>query len=383
MKCTELLEKIDSLSDSYIPIWIEACEIESPTSHKTGVDATGRYFAAIAERHGWDVEYFHQDKSGDVVTITMNPEAEGAPIFLSGHMDTVHAVGQFGYPAVRRDETKLYGPGVTDCKGGIVAALLAMDALAAVGYDRRPVKLILQSDEECGSKLSNKATINYICKSAEGAAAFLNLEGHARGYACLIRKGAVTFTFNVHGVPAHAAACATAGANAIAEAAYKIIEMEKLKDSAGITCNCGTIVGGTVANTVPDSCTFTANIRFANSEQLKIAREYAGRVAAEVHIPGSSCDLVMPEGRVAMEYTERNFDLLTKMNEIYAENGLPILEVGKRVGASDAADITAHGIACIDSIGVTGGKIHSLDEYAEICSLNEAAKRIGAVVYSL
>ena len=81
------------------------------------------------------------------------------PIALSGHMDTVHPIGIFGSPAVRREGDRLYGPGTMDCKGGIVAGLLAMDALARSGYTDRPVMMLLQSNEEIGSGRNNKEPI--------------------------------------------------------------------------------------------------------------------------------------------------------------------------------------------------------------------------------
>ena len=83
------------------------------------MDAVGDYCEAFAKTRGWRVERAHLDVPGDVRCITMNPESSLAPIAFSGHMDTVHEKGSFGYPAVTEDEEKLYGPGVTDCKGGI------------------------------------------------------------------------------------------------------------------------------------------------------------------------------------------------------------------------------------------------------------------------
>ena len=47
-------------------------------------------------------EVFPRAVSGDAVYITMNENAKGTPMALSGHMDTVHAVGSFGSPAVRK-----------------------------------------------------------------------------------------------------------------------------------------------------------------------------------------------------------------------------------------------------------------------------------------
>ena len=383
MKCNELFNTIDSLNESYVKIWVDVCNIESPTKYKAGVDACGEYFAEMARERGWKVEYFRQAVAGDVVDITLNPDADEKPIIFSAHLDTVHSVGSFGSPAVKIEGDRMFGPGVTDCKGGAVAAFLAMDALDRCGFRSRPVKLILQTDEEVSSAISNKATIGYMCDRALESVAFLNLEGSDAGKACLIRKGTITFTFKVEGIEAHGSTCATAGANAILDAAHKIIELEKLKDKDGLTCNCGVISGGTVPNTVPGYCEFKANVRFASSEQLAWVREHVKSIAATVHVSGCTCTVNNPQGRVAMEYSEKNVALLARMNEIFEENGLPVLEGAKRTGASDAADITHAGAACIDSLGVRGGKIHSPNEFAYIESLAESAKRLAAVAANI
>ena len=383
MKCTEMFNTVDSLNQEYVKVWEDVCNIESPTDCKSGVDACGDYMSRIARGLGMEVEVFEQPVAGNAVCITLNPGADCAPLCVSGHMDTVHPVGSFGSPAVRVDGDKIYGPGVTDCKGGAVAAFLAMDALDKNGFRTRPVKLILQTDEEVSSATSNKQTIGYMCDRALESVAFLNLEGSDKGKACLIRKGTITFTFKIEGVEAHGSQCATKGANAILDAAHKIIELEKLKDDDGLTCNCGVISGGTVSNTVPGYCEFKANIRFANTDQLNWVREHVKSIAYTVHVPGCKCSVNNPKGRVAMEYSEKNVALLARMNEIFAENDLPVLEAAKRKGASDAADVTFAGAACIDSLGVRGGKIHSPDEFAYIDSLAEAAKRLVCVAANI
>ena len=215
MKCTEMFNTVDSLNQEYVKVWEDVCNIESPTKFKAGVDACGEYFAEMARTRGWKVEYFRQPVSGNIVDITLNPDAAEKPIIFSAHLDTVHPVGSFGSPAVKIEGDKMYGPGVTDCKGGAVAAFLAMDALDKNGFRSRPVKLILQTDEEVSSATSNKQTIGYMCDRALESVAFLNLEGSDKGKACLIRKGTITFTFKIEGVEAHGSQCATKGANAI------------------------------------------------------------------------------------------------------------------------------------------------------------------------
>jgi len=383
MKCNKVFSTIDKLNDQYIRIWEDVCNLESPTNYKEGVDAVGNYFAALAQKIGWQVEFFAQPVAGNVVCITMNPNVGERPLCLSGHIDTVHPVGSFGMPAVKLEGENICGPGVTDCKGGVVAGFLAMDALFRCGFDKRPIRLLLQTDEECGSIISNMETIGYICEQAKDAIAFLNLEGHTEGEVCLVRKGIVTFTFLVRGIEAHSSKCAAEGASAIAEAAHKLLELEKIKDAQGLTCNCGVIKGGTVVNTVPGFCEFKANVRFANKEQLNWIRNYVQELAANNQIEGCSCEVLESGFRAAMEYNEQNAALADAMNSIFEANGLPFLKPSKRTGGSDAAIVSACGIPCVDSIGVTGFNIHTQYEYAKLASLAYSAKRIAAVAIEL
>ncbi len=107
MKCTELFNTVDSLNSKYVKVWEDVCNIESPTKYKAGVDACGELFAKMAEERGWKVEYLRQSVAGDLVDITMNPDAEEKPISFSAHLDTVHPVGSFGTPAVKIEGDKI------------------------------------------------------------------------------------------------------------------------------------------------------------------------------------------------------------------------------------------------------------------------------------
>lgn len=383
MKCKELFNEIEKLNSKYIDMWQEFCNMESPTAYKEGVDKCGAYVVDWAKDMGFEVEVCHQEKAGDVICITMNPHAKEQPFCISGHMDTVHPVGLFGTPAVKMDEEKIYGPGVTDCKGGIVAGMLSMEALKNTGFETRPVILLLQTDEEVGSKLSGKKTIEYICGKSEGAIGFLNLEGYTAHKGVIARKGILTLEFRVKGIKAHSAACALGGANAIAEAAHKIIEMEKLKDDGGVTCNCGIISGGTVVNTVPDECVFRSNIRFVSQKEYDEVMVYAKEVCNRVHVEGCTCEMSVVGYRPAMELTKGNEEFLEFVNSVYRENEINELEAFFARGGSDAAYVTIAGIPCVDSLGVEGGNIHTENEFAYIKSLAESAKRIASVIQSI
>ena len=381
---SKIFHQIDQLFPSYIKFWEDICNIESPTAHKAGVDAVGAYAADAARAHGWKVETFPQPVSGDVVCITMNEDAKGTPIALSGHMDTVHPLGAFGSPAVRIEGDTIYGPGVSDCKGGIAEAFLVMDALEKSGYRERPILLLLQSDEEGGSKGSAKATIRYMCEKAVGCAAFLNLESQSGDRICVARKGIISFTYKIYGIEAHSSICDKAGASAILEAAHKIIELEKLKDGDGLTCNCGVISGGTVPNTVPGYCEFKANIRFVNEEQLEWVKEYVKKIADTVYVKGCRCEVEQLGERVAMEEKPVNLELATKINAAFEKAGLSTFSTFRGTGGSDAADVTVFGkTPCVDNLGVRGSFIHSPNERAKIESLREMAKRLAAIICHL
>ena len=379
MNCKKVLEKIEDLEAQYLDVLEAACNIESATDDKEGVDAVGTYLAGLAREKGWRVEVYPQSVSGDVVVITMNPDAKGAPVSLSGHLDTVYPRGIFPTPAVRRDGEYMYGPGVVDCKGGVIAAMLAMDAMQQCGFDERPVMLLLQSDEEKGSTPSGQDTIRYICERAKGSIAFLNLEGHKDNKASITRKGILRYRIDVRGKASHSANCHK-GVNAIVEAAHEIIELEKMKQvEGGISCNCGMIEGGTTPNTVAEECCFTADIRFANAAQQEQAREAVARVTQNVTLPGCTSTATQISFRPAMEEVERNHALLNRANEIYEAYGLPRLIPTHAKGGSDAAYVTIAGIPCMDSIGTEGEDIHSIRERMELPSLVRCAKRVAAV----
>ena len=379
MDHNKIFEKINTLYKEYVNVLADVCYIESPTSFKEGVDECGRYIIDLARKLGWEVEVQHDEVAGDPFCITMNPDSPLAHICLSGHIDTVHPIGHFKEPRVRVEDNCLYGPGALDCKGGVVASLLAMHALKECGFTARPIKLIVQTDEETGSRTSQKRTVEYMRKCAEGAVAFLNTEGREPGHLTLERKGILRYELIVRGIAAHSSVCDEA-ANAVTEAAYKIIELEKMKDRNGITCNCGVIKGGTVANSVCDLCTFSVDIRYMNEGQYAEAERTVKAVADKTHVEGCSCEVKFVSMRPAMERSEKNYALFDRINEICERVGIDTFEARLAHGGSDAAYMTQFGIPCVDSIGLFGGYGHSYKEYVFLDSLAQSAKEQAAIV---
>ncbi len=375
MDIEKLFSYIDNSKERYIDIISDICNIKSPTDYKEGVDKVGKYFLEFAEKRGWKTKVFPQEVSGDIVSVIINPEAEVPPLTLSAHTDTVYTLGMFDDFKVSYDDKYIYGPGVADCKGGAAVCLLAMEALTECGFKDRPVQLILQSDEEKNSTPSLKSTINYICEESKNSVAFLNCEPGVKNTASLQRKGIIRYVFKIKGKAAHSALCYN-GANAVCEAARKILLLEEWKSPDGITCNCGQIKGGSAANTVAEYCEFTADIRFSTEEELSFIRKETERIKNEIFVSGCITELEEISYRPEMEKSDLNYQLLDKLNNIFKSNGLEELAPRKANGGSDAAYVTKAKIPCIDSVGIVGSKIHSVNEYAEIESIIECAKKI-------
>ena len=165
--------------------------------------------------------------------------------------------------------------------------------------------------------------------------------------------------------------------------AYKIIRLEKWRVLTDLPVIVGVIQGGTTANTVAESCSFYADIRFLTVEELEKAKKEALTVANTTTVEGCSCMLKEVSYRPSMVLSDKNVELLEKMNKIYKENRPPVLNSRICLSDSGAAYITERGIPCVDNLGTEGGNIHSVDEYIRLASLAESAKRIAALIYCI
>ncbi len=374
-----IFKRIDEEYPKYVKILEDICNIESQTCDKEGVDAVGNYLIALARERGWQIRVHEETAAGNAICFTLNGEVDAAPVVFSSHMDTVHPKGLFGYPPTKIDGNIIKGPGVSDCKGGIVCALLAMDMLEAAGYKKRPLKLVLQSDEETGSLESKKRTIKFMAECSYGAVAFLNGEP-ATDYEWLTveRKGIIRYVIDVTGKAAHSSLCQD-GINAIAVASKMILDFERHKDKEGITANCGVIKGGTVENTVAERCSFAMDFRFRNHAEYEAIKNEVKEAIEKAEKSGATVNAKIKSERVSMPICEMNNRLFEKIKAIYEDCSLGALNRNMRPGGSDAAYMTERGIPSVCSIGIRGGNIHSQDEFAYISSIPDCAKRLCAI----
>lgn len=374
----ELKQTIETLFPTYLDFWKTICTLETPSAAREALNLQADVIEKFSKERGFSVTRQSHPKAGDTMTVTLFGYADQAPVALLAHMDTVHAPGAFGCPIVREKDGILYGPGVFDCKGGIVACLMAMEALSKTGIGHRTVKLILNSDEENGSFVGASG-IDYIHNEAKGAVAAFNAEAGRTDSLTVGRKGIMAAEIEVSGIASHAGNAYYQGASAIREAAYKIIALEGKSDD-NVTFNCGLIQGGTVRNIVPESCKISVDVRFQNADQQKQAAAIMEEITNQIHVEGCTATWKIIKIRPAMECTEGNMKLFGMVAETAKELGLPALQPMKRGGGSDSCYTVEIGIPTVCSMGPAGLYEHTVKEQADIDSLPQRANLLAECI---
>ena len=348
-------------------------EIESPSHDKPGVDRVGAAIAAECRRLGARVEIVPQAETGDQVVARWGEGTHG--ILLLSHMDTVFPLGTLAkMPFVEKDG-KIFGPGTSDMKGGIVVALTAIEVALAAGDLPRPITALFTSDEEIGSRTS-RGLIEGLAKEAS---LVLVLEpGLPGGEVKTWRKGVGEFTVRVHGRAAHAGGDHEKGRNAIEELAHQVLAIQELTDYARqTTLNVGVIRGGTASNVVPDEAVVEVDLRVmqpGEAERIATAMQ-----ALRPKLEGTSIDVSGALNRPPMPCDERMKATFEKVKAIAARVGIDLQASGTG-GGSDANFVAPLGIPVLDGLGPAGEGYHSEREHIFAASLPERAKLLAAIL---
>ena len=323
-----------------------------------------RVEAVDASGHKFDLPH------GQHLHLKVRPEAP-LQILLTGHMDTVFAVDHLFQALTWLEDGVLGGPGVADMKGGIAVMLAALQAVEAspsaaeIGYE-----VVLNSDEEVGSL----ASADLIASAAQGKRAALTFEPSALpdGTLAGARPGSGNFSFTVRGKAAHAGRNPEDGRNALIAAADLALRLSK-GVGPRLSINPARIDGGGPNNVVPDLAILRVNLRPATIEDQARAQS----------LIEASVAMVAAEHDVAID-THGHFARPPKpmTPELEALFGL-VKQAGADLGQTigwqptggvcDGNNIAACGVPVIDTMGVRGGSIHSMEEYLIVESLAERA----------
>jgi glutamate carboxypeptidase len=331
-------------------------EVESPSDDKAGVDAAGALVAGWAAELGGRSRLHPQKQFGDVLELRFGPaRSRRRPILLLGHLDTVWPLGTLARMPWREKDGRFFGPGVLDMKAGAVMALAAIRVLAEAGA-LPPITLLLNSDEEVGSKVSRPITE----RLALTAQAVLVLEP-AQGLACkTARKGVGDYRLRVTGVAAHSGVDFERGHSAILELARLLEKVATFTDlRIGRTVNPGVISGGTRSNVVAEHASAHIDVRVARaSDAAKVDRLFRGLRCSD---PACRLEITGGLNRPPMERKPGTVALYKQARTLAAEIGFTLDEAATG-GGSDGNFTAALGVPTLDGLGAVGEGAHAAHE---------------------
>ncbi len=357
MKTFELSQYLEELKDMV--------NVDSVSSESMGTTRIANMMKEKYESIGWRVKKHQFAPSiGPCLEIT-NGEASHYDVLILAHMDTVFPVGTAKQRPFSIRGNRAYGPGVIDCKAGMLSGFYALQYLTQQGeLEDKAVCVFLNSDHE---GISSKYSQHYSQSLAKKSRYVLVLEaGRANGNLVNKRKGIGRYYITVHGVAAHAGVDHKSGRNAIEELAHWILALQGRTDYVKeTTLNIGMVSGGDSISAVPAEAKAALDIRYYDVEEAKAIELLMQDLIANPHIEGTTAEFTGGITRPPMLPTEKTMQLCQVIDDIGAEIGVDFGWMASG-GGSDGSFAAAIGTPTIDGLGPVGGGAHSSGEYMEI-----------------
>ena len=181
------------------------------------------------------------------------------------------------------------------------------------------------------------------------------------------------------GVPTHAGVDPRLGRSAIAEMARRILQVEELTTD-DCTFSVGVINGGQWVNCVASSC---------RAEALSMAKRQSDLDAGVEKMLALNDSAGDVEFRVTRNVTRPVWEPDDGCKALHAHAVKLASELGFDLpasmagGGSDGNFTGAMGIATLDSLGVRGAGLHTLNEHIEVDSLAERGKLMAGLLATL
>jgi succinyl-diaminopimelate desuccinylase len=215
---------------------------------------------------GWSVSTY-EFAPGRASVVARREGAEGDPLCLAGHLDTVPlGAAPWSHDPFAGEVAgdKLYGRGSSDMKSGVAAIVAAALELSKARLRGPGLTVVLVAAEETGCE---GAAHLARTPSALGRAGALLVAEPTGNQPVVGHKGALWLRARVRGVTAHGS-MPERGVNAVVKAARAVLELGNLRFDVPAdpllgkpTLNVGTIAGGLNINSVPDEAVIGIDIR--------------------------------------------------------------------------------------------------------------------------
>jgi tripeptide aminopeptidase len=351
--------------DGVLDLFLELAALPSPPGEERAVaDRVARYLRDL----GLQVD---EDDAAERVGGTMGnlyarlePTADGTPLFLCAHLDTVPPEGPIEpvveEGVVRNAHATILG---ADNKAAVAAMLEAARAVLAENRPHAGLELLFTPKEEIGligaaafDHERLRARIGYVYDQAAPVGEVILGAPHAH-----------SMEVRFHGRAAHSGMYPEEGRSAIAAAARAIADLRLGRIDEETTANVGTISGGTAGNIVPEWCTFLAEARSQDEGKLRdVVQEMLDAFAFAAS--AGECEV---ETQVKKDYKGYRFKQSDEVVRLacgaLSRSGFqPRFALSG--GAADANVFNERGLACVN-LANGMAEIHTPDEHIAVADL--------------
>jgi glutamate carboxypeptidase len=398
-----LFRSIDAAAPQSVALLEELVNLNSGTFNVAGVRQVGERLQREFQALGFTTRWVSMDAVGRAPHLVAERRGrKGRRLLLIGHMDTVFEPFSPFRSLVRNGE-RATGPGVYDMKGGLVVMIEALKALHAQrALDDRTITVFITADEEFSGEPTSVSRAEFIeaGKRADASLCFesaVSIEG--RDYVSTARRGSTDWRLEVEGTAAHSSGVfrPDVGDGAIFEIARIISRFHDELREPNLTYHPGMIVGGGGArldangtatatgriNIVAADARAIGDIRALTPEQLERVKQKMQAIVA-ASLPKTRAKITFNDLMPPMAPTPRNKVLLSQYSAQSEAAGLgPVLELDPMLrGAGDSAFVSPY-VATITGLGMVGTGSHTVNETAELPSLQKQAKRAALLIRAL
>jgi len=348
-----------------VDLFLELAAIPSPSGEERGVaDVVLRYLGGLGLEPDEDSCGPRIGSTAGNVYARLEPTAEGTPLFLCAHMDTVPPDGDLD-PVVEEGVVRNAGDTILggDNKAAVTAMLEGVRRVLAEGMPHAGIELVFTPQEEVGL-VGAKAFDHDRLQARVG---YVYDQEGAVGEVVLGAPWSRALEVRFHGRSAHAGMAPEEGRSAILAASKAIADLRLGRVDELTTANVGTITGGTAGNVVPEWCTFQAEARSHDEAKLgEVVQEMLD--AFSFAATETECDVETTMRKSYDGYRlKRDEPAVALAAEAFARCGFEP-RYGLSGGGADANVFNQHGRRCVNlSHGVFG--FHTPHEHFSVADL--------------
>jgi tripeptide aminopeptidase len=356
------------IEDSREELLMQIANLASIPSPSYKEDEIATYYGQLLTEAG--VENVSVDKAKNAYGV-IRGTGGGPALLMNAHLDTVFPVGTD--LTIKRDENRMYGPGIGDDSAGLGALLWAVKALMISGIKLKGDLYVAGNacEEGLGDLNGMKALMEAL---KDRVSMVIPVEPSPLGRIANQGVGSRRFkiTARTQGGHSWGAFGAPSAIHALSRVVSQVSEI-KVPKVPKTTYNVGKFQGGVSINTIAPDASLELDMRSVDSGELsKVEQQVHSIIENVARTTGVSIETVLV-GDSPAGSTPENDPLIDRIKEVHKELGIQSF---MHAGSTDANVPMWLGIPAA-TIGVTtGANAHSLAEYIDTAPITRGVEQV-------